>query len=328
MSASGRSAYASAFINLVPRRVPKYWTYPAADVCSSSPRPQLCPARRGRARRRTAPRARRRRLRQDTGHHPSHRAPARARRARGRRSSPSPSPTRPPAEMRERVAKMLGQEGSGTAARALTVSTFHSFGLGVLQRERSAIGGAFTIFDQGDQTSLVKQLLRAVGADRSYDAQAVIARISNAKNAFQSAAEMPDRDDVRRDRQGDLPAVPGGAAQLQGVRLRRPGVRGRSPLARRRGAARPLAGQVPARPGRRVPGHQPRAARALAAALRRAAERVRGGRRRPGDLRLARGRRAQHPRLRGALPRREGREARAELPLEVAHPVGGERRHR
>ncbi len=98
------------------------------------------------------------------------------------------------AEMRERVAKMLGKKGAATA-RALTVSTFHSFGLGVLQRERSAIGGAFTIFDQGDQTSLVKQLLRAVGADRSYDAQAVIARISNAKNAFQSAAEMPDRDD-------------------------------------------------------------------------------------------------------------------------------------
>jgi len=97
------------------------------------------------------------------------------------------------AEMRERVGKMLGKKASATA-RALTVSTFHSFGLGVLQRERAAVGGTFTIFDQGDQTSLVKQLLRAVGADRSYDAQAVIARISNAKNAFQSAAEMSDRE--------------------------------------------------------------------------------------------------------------------------------------
>jgi DNA helicase-2/ATP-dependent DNA helicase PcrA len=97
------------------------------------------------------------------------------------------------AEMRERVGKMLGKKASATA-RALTVSTFHSFGLGVLQRERAAIGGTFTIFDQGDQTSLVKQLLRAAGADRSYDAQAVIARISNAKNAFQSAADMSDRE--------------------------------------------------------------------------------------------------------------------------------------
>ncbi|MGH7298286.1 MAG: ATP-dependent helicase, partial [Polyangiaceae bacterium] len=95
-------------------------------------------------------------------------------------------------EMRERVGKMLGKRATG--AKALTVSTFHSFGLGVLQRERQAVGGTFTIFDQGDQTSLVKQLLRAAGADRSYDAQAVIARLSNAKNAFQDAAEMPDRD--------------------------------------------------------------------------------------------------------------------------------------
>ncbi len=97
------------------------------------------------------------------------------------------------AEMRERVGAMLGKGGARTT-RALTVSTFHSFGLGVLQRERDAVGGSFTIFDQGDQTSLVKQLLRAAGADRSFDAQAVLARLSNAKNAFQSAEEMPLRE--------------------------------------------------------------------------------------------------------------------------------------
>ena len=94
-------------------------------------------------------------------------------------------------EMRERVGGMLGKK---SVAKALTVSTFHSFGLGVLQRERAAIGGTFTIFDQGDQTSLVKQLLRAAGADRAFDAQAVIARISNGKNAFLSAGELPDRE--------------------------------------------------------------------------------------------------------------------------------------
>src|SRR5215469_16375623 len=57
-------------------------------------------------------------------------------------------------EMRERVAAMLGKK-SGARARGMTVSTFHSFGLGVLQREREAVGGTFTIFDQGDTTSLV-----------------------------------------------------------------------------------------------------------------------------------------------------------------------------
>ena len=80
--------------------------------------------------------------------------------------------------MRERVARTLGRleqpsRGARGGASALTIATFHSFGLDVLGRERDALGGPFTIFDQGDQTALVKQLLRDAGADRSYDAQAV-----------------------------------------------------------------------------------------------------------------------------------------------------------
>jgi ATP-dependent DNA helicase Rep len=101
-------------------------------------------------------------------------------------------------EMRARVTKILGRErGVGresAAAGGLTISTFHSFGLAVLGQEKSAIGGRFTIFDQGDQTSLVKQLLREAGAERAFDAQAVLARISNAKNAFQTPAELPIRE--------------------------------------------------------------------------------------------------------------------------------------
>jgi superfamily I DNA/RNA helicase len=107
-------------------------------------------------------------------------------------------------EMRERVTATIGsapgadgrksRSPRGAEARALTVSTFHSFGLEVLGRERDAVGGRFTIFDQGDQTALVKQLLRDAGADRSYDAAAVLSRISNAKNAFQSVEELPDRE--------------------------------------------------------------------------------------------------------------------------------------
>src|SRR5579859_7452315 len=80
-------------------------------------------------------------------------------------------------EMRERVATLVtrappenrkARSPSGLAARGPTVSTFHSFGLEVLGREREAVGGRFTIFDQGDQTALVKQLLRDAGADRAY----------------------------------------------------------------------------------------------------------------------------------------------------------------
>jgi DNA helicase-2/ATP-dependent DNA helicase PcrA len=94
-------------------------------------------------------------------------------------------------EMRERAAALVGDRA---AAGALTVSTFHSFGLNVLHKEREAAGGAFTIFDQGDQVSLVKQLLRAAGAERAYEAGAVLARISNAKNAFLRPDDLPEAD--------------------------------------------------------------------------------------------------------------------------------------
>jgi superfamily I DNA/RNA helicase len=104
------------------------------------------------------------------------------------------------AEMRERIVTMIGRTASGVGGRsagptgAITVSTFHAFGLDVLGRERDAIGGRFTIFDHGDQTGLVKQLLRAAGADRAFDAQAVLARISNAKNANLAADDLPERE--------------------------------------------------------------------------------------------------------------------------------------
>jgi DNA helicase-2/ATP-dependent DNA helicase PcrA len=97
-------------------------------------------------------------------------------------------------EMRERVTHILGPRRV-TTARSITLCTFHSFGLQVLGSERRALGGAFTIFDQGDQSSLVKQLLREAGVDRSYDAQAVMARISDGKNALASAADLPERDE-------------------------------------------------------------------------------------------------------------------------------------
>jgi len=106
------------------------------------------------------------------------------------------------AEMRERTSALLGRRKASVAgagqrlagARALTVCTFHAFGLDVLAREREAVGGRFTIFDQGDQTALVKQLLREAGVERAYDAQAVLARISSAKNAFLAPEDLPERD--------------------------------------------------------------------------------------------------------------------------------------
>jgi len=95
-------------------------------------------------------------------------------------------------EMRTRVASLLGKGGTA-AAREVTLATFHAFGLGVLLKEKTALGGAFTVFDQGDQIGLVKELLRRVDAGKRFDAAAVVARISRAKNAFLRPGELPER---------------------------------------------------------------------------------------------------------------------------------------
>jgi superfamily I DNA/RNA helicase len=103
-------------------------------------------------------------------------------------------------EMQDRVARILGKgvatrkkKGRSLDPSAVTVTTFHSFGLGVLTRERAATG-AFTIFDQGDALAAVKEILRTIDAGKRFDAAAVLARISNAKNAFSNLEELPDRD--------------------------------------------------------------------------------------------------------------------------------------
>ena len=60
----------------------------------------------------------------------------------------------------------------------------------------------------------------------------------------------------------------------------------------------------------------------------RAPQRLRRGRRRPVDLRVPRRRHAEHPRVRGGVPRRHGRRARAELPLDPDDPRRRQRGHR
>ncbi|MFX7836728.1 UvrD-helicase domain-containing protein, partial [Acinetobacter baumannii] len=63
------------------------------------------------------------------------------------------------AEMAERV-HSLGKATKNASVKEATISTFHSFGLSVLTKEKSARGGAFTIFDQGDCLGAIKELMR------------------------------------------------------------------------------------------------------------------------------------------------------------------------
>lgn len=95
-------------------------------------------------------------------------------------------------EMAERVHRIVKEQhlGGKGGAKGIVISTFHSFGLMVLGRERTSLGGAFTIFDQGDCIGAVKEILSRLRANKSVDASAVIARISNAKNAFLTPEEL------------------------------------------------------------------------------------------------------------------------------------------
>ncbi len=86
-------------------------------------------------------------------------------------------------EMRERIGAMVGDE----TAKAIWLSTFHSFGVRFVREETKALGlgSRFTIFDQGDSLGVVRELLRTEAkADRQLDAQAILSRISLWKNAL------------------------------------------------------------------------------------------------------------------------------------------------
>jgi DNA helicase-2/ATP-dependent DNA helicase PcrA len=89
-------------------------------------------------------------------------------------------------EMAERVHQIVKEQrlGGPDGAKRIVISTFHSFGLMVLGRERTALGGTFTIFDQGDCLGALKEILSRINVGKNLDATAILGRISNAKNAF------------------------------------------------------------------------------------------------------------------------------------------------
>jgi DNA helicase II / ATP-dependent DNA helicase PcrA len=94
------------------------------------------------------------------------------------------------AEMRERVGHLLGDRAR--AAR-LTMGTFHSLGLEILRAEHKALGlpRGFVIYDGADQLGCIRELLRHVDVGgRRFDAKAILARISLAKNGFVAPGEL------------------------------------------------------------------------------------------------------------------------------------------
>ena len=89
-------------------------------------------------------------------------------------------------EMAERVNELLGHS---TLAKPL-ISTFHSFCVRILRRDVEAmkvgdqgLTRAFTIFDENDQSGLVKQIMKRMGLDtKQLTPRTVLSRITWAKN--------------------------------------------------------------------------------------------------------------------------------------------------
>ena len=229
-------------------------------------------------------------------------------------------------EMKERIGVLVG----GAVEGMPWLGTFHSIGVKLLRRHAELVGlkSDFTILDTDDVVRLIKQLIQAEGIDdKRWPAKQFAQMIDGWKNKGLGPAEIPEGDArafangkgrelyaAYQARLKTLNACDFGDLLLHPIRMFRahPDV-----LAR-------LSRQVPLHPRRRVSGHQHRpvyvAAAARAAAEGRAAERLLRRRRRPVDLRLARRRGRQHPALREGFPRRQGDQARAQLPLDRAYP--------
>lgn len=82
-------------------------------------------------------------------------------------------------EMRERVESLVGP-----AASSMWIGTFHSICARMLRIDGSAIGldPRFVIYDDGDQVSLIRDILKQKGLDdKSFQPRGVLAEISRAK---------------------------------------------------------------------------------------------------------------------------------------------------
>jgi len=84
-------------------------------------------------------------------------------------------------EMKDRIEKLIGDK----IKLSLWIGTFHSICVRILRREIKRIGfdNNFTIYDTGDQSSLVKEILKTLDIDeKKANPNAIISRISSAKN--------------------------------------------------------------------------------------------------------------------------------------------------
>ena len=95
------------------------------------------------------------------------------------------------AEMRERVAALIGPVGG-----RMWVSTFHSACVRILRREHEAAGlrSTFSIYDAADSTRLITLIVRELGIDpKRFTPKTFAHRISDLKNELITPAQFAER---------------------------------------------------------------------------------------------------------------------------------------
>lgn len=93
------------------------------------------------------------------------------------------------AEMKERV----GHLANSRLRKGLTLSTFHSLGIRILREDIHHLGynNLFTIYDQADQMSIVREALKSFKSGKNYDRSTIMSKISLLKNNGVSAEAFP-----------------------------------------------------------------------------------------------------------------------------------------
>jgi DNA helicase-2/ATP-dependent DNA helicase PcrA len=92
-------------------------------------------------------------------------------------------------EMRERVARLLGQNGQNRSFMPY-MGTFHSICVRLLRQDGEHIGIArnFVIWDEGDRQAAIKQASRQASIDeKAFPARLISSLISSAKNEMVSS---------------------------------------------------------------------------------------------------------------------------------------------
>lgn len=109
-------------------------------------------------------------------------------------------------EMKERIGRLVGVE----RARYLQMGTFHSMFARILRAEADVLGfqSNFTIYDQSDSRSLVKNIIKEMQLDdKTYKPASVADRISMAKNHLLLPHAYAQSDWAKDDAQHKRPAL-------------------------------------------------------------------------------------------------------------------------